>query len=158
MKNKRVRLTMLLMCVLMLLPTQAFAAENDFVVDMPSVSTRSYDSSFSLDFSESSAWYLNFDNNAFAFLNHRYVTAKYDSCSPSNSRAKVKIELYIDEDKDGNYEIYDPDGGYTYQLTVGEYIKIELPLGNTVANYRLRFVNQTSTVTSGAFTITTSRN
>ena len=67
-------------------------------------------------------------------------------------------DVYIDEDKDGNYEIYDPDGGYTYQLTVGEYIKIELPLGNTVANYRLRFVNQTSTVTSGSFTITTSRN
>ena len=101
---------------------------------------------------------MNFDNNAFAFLNHRYVSVSYDSCSPNNSGGKVRIELYIDDDEDGVYELYDPNGGYTYQLVVGELIKIELPLGNTVAKYRLRFVNLTSSVTSGNFTVTTSRN
>ena len=101
---------------------------------------------------------MNFDNNAFAFLNHRYVSVGYDSCSPNNSGGKVRIELYIDDDEDGVYELYDPNGGYTYQLVVGELIKIELPLGNTVAKYRLRFVNLTSSVTSGNFTVTTSRN
>ena len=158
MNVKKRWLAILLICVMVLLPTQVFATENDFVVDMPSASARSYDSSFTLDFSTSSVWHLNFDNNALAFLNHRYVTVNYVSCTPSNANAKVKIELYIDDDKDGTYEIYDPNGGYTYQLVVGEYIKIELPLGNTVANYRLRFVNQTTSITSGDFTVTTSRN
>jgi len=88
----------------------------------------------------------------------RYVSVSYDSCSPNNSGGKVRIELYIDDDEDGVYELYDPNGGYTYQLVVGELIKIELPLGNTVAKYRLRFVNLTSSVTSGNFTVTTSRN
>lgn len=134
------------------------SGSNDFIIDLPNVSTRSYNSSFTLDFGSSSAWYLNFDNNAFAFLNHRYVSVSYDSCSPNNSGGKVRIELYIDDDEDGVYELYDPNGGYTYQLVVGELIKIELPLGNTVAKYRLRFVNLTSSVTSGNFTVTTSRN
>ena len=85
------------------------------------------------------------------------LTRHYNSIKAEdiNSRA---IELYIDDDEDGVYELYDPNGGYTYQLVVGELIKIELPLGNTVAKYRLRFVNLTSSVTSGNFTVTTSRN
>lgn len=65
------------------------SGSNDFIIDLPNVSTRSYNSSFTLDFGSSSAWYLNFDNNAFAFLNHRYVSVSYDSCSPNNSGGKV---------------------------------------------------------------------
>ena len=66
------------------------SGSNDFIIDLPNVSTRSYNSSFTLDFGSSSAWYLNFDNNAFAFLNHRYVSVSYDSCSPNNSGGKVR--------------------------------------------------------------------
>ncbi len=147
----------LLLCALLVIPTDASASESDFVVDIPSASMRSYDSSFTLDFISSSAWYLNIDNDAFAFLNHRYVKVSYDSCTPSNEKASVKIELHIDDDEDGTYEIYDSAGSYTYQLVVGESVKIKLPLGNTVAKYRLFFVNQTASVKSGKFTVTTSR-
>lgn len=148
----------LCICAIFIFPVNAAAAENEYEIDMPSATARSYDSSFTLDFSTSSGWTLNFDNNAFAVWNHRYVTVDYDSCAPNSTTAKVKVELYIDDDEDGTYEIYDPNGGYTYQLEVGDYIKIELPHVNTVMNYRLLFVNQTSSVTSGNFTVTTSRN
>ena len=93
-----------------------------------------------------------------AAKNHKYVTVDYDSCSPHSTTAKVKIVLYIDDNEDGNYEMFDPDGGYTYQLEVGDYIKIELPYENTVKNYRLLLENQTASITSGTFTVTTSRN
>ena len=147
-----------LVFAMMVLPLNAHAATEEYVIDVPNTSARSYDSSFTLDFATSSGWTLNFDNNALAVWNHRYVTVYYNSCTPSSTTAKVKVVLYIDDDEDGTYEIYDPAGGYTYQLGVGDYIQIELPDGNTVRNYRLLIVNQTSSVTSGAFTVTTSRN
>lgn len=158
MKLHRSILSVLLICAILAFPMNAYAADSGYTVDIPGASARSYDSSFTLDFSASSGWTLNFDNNAFAVWNHRFVTVDYDSCAPSNSSAKVKVVLYIDDNEDGTYEIYDPNGGYTYQLTAGDYIKIKLPYVNTVMKYRLLIVNQTSSVTSGTFTVTTSRN
>lgn len=157
MKAKRRWLAMLLLCVMMICPTQALAAENDFVVDIPSSSARSYDSSFTLDFTTSAGWTINFDNNAFAVWNHRYINVDYESCSPHSTTAQVEIRLYIDEDEDGVYELYDPNGGYTFQLEVGDMLRIALPYENTVKKYRLMFVNLTSSISSGTFTVTTSR-
>ncbi len=149
-----------------LLCTIAFniAGSSAFAAGEPNIKlnthyTRSYNSSFTLNFSESTAWTLDFDNNAFAMLNHRYVNVEYTSCTPDRyTNAKVHVQLYIDDDEDDVYEPYDPNGGYSYQVKVGETLKITLPHGNTVKNYRLRFVNQTSAVTSGVFTVETTRN
>lgn len=157
MKLHKSLLAVLLIGAVMTFPVNAAAADDEYIIDLPNATARSYDSSFTLDFSASSGWTLNFDNNALAVWNHKYVTVDYDSCAPSSTTAKVQIVLYIDDDEDGTYEMYDPDGGYTYQLEVGDYIKIKLPHENTVKKYRLLFVNQTSSVTSGTFTVTTSR-
>jgi len=121
-----------------------------------SISPQSYDSSFTLDFSQSSAWTLDFDNNSTLIFNHKKVTIKYSSNYPSNANASVRVELYIDEDKDGTYEKYDPDGGYLYTLNKGDSLEIKLPFGNTVKNYRLYFENRTSSVTSATFSVKTS--
>lgn len=157
MNTKKRLLFALMLCALMVFPTEAFASDGDYIIDIPNVSMRFYNSSVTFDFDTYYAWGLYFDNDAFAVWNHRYVTVSYDSCTPSNAKANVKIELYVDDDDDGNYELADSDGGYTYQLVMGDYIKIELPLGNTVANYLLRISNQTASVKSGEFTVTTSR-
>lgn len=170
---KRNIMLVFLVIALLLSSTSALAEEsvtngtilskNDVLVDtdleysitLPSALARSYDSGFTLDFSDSAAWILNFDNNAFLMLNHRYVSVTYDSCNPSSStNAYVKVQLYSDEDEDGTYTLCD---GYTFQLKVNDTLKITLPEGNTVMNYRLRFVNLTTSVTSGDFTVTTSR-
>lgn len=157
MKLYKVLLVIVIVLGIAVCPANASAATDSGIINISNTSNRSYDSSFSLDFSEYKVWNLDFDNNAFAIWNHTHVTVDYTSCKPYNTNAKVKIELYIDDDKDGTYELYDPKGGYTYQLKVGDYIKIELPHGNTVKNYRLQFTNQLSSTTSGDFTVTTSR-
>lgn len=139
-------------------PANVFATDaNNYRVDAHNA--RSYNSSFLLDFSQSSSWTLNFDNNVFGPYNHRYVTVSYTSCIPSRyTNAKVQVKLYIDSDDDGVYEECDPYGGYTFTVKVGEDLKITLPHGNEVKKYRLLFVNKTNTITSGAFTVKTSRN
>ncbi|MDF2941253.1 MAG: hypothetical protein K0S01_111 [Herbinix sp.] len=121
-----------------------------------SISPQSYDSSFTLDFSQSTAWTLDFDNNSTLVFNHKKVTIKYLSNYPSNANASVRVELYIDEDEDGTYEKYDPNGGYLYSLNKGDSLEIKLPYGNTVKNYRLYFENRTSSVTSATFSVKTS--
>lgn len=121
-----------------------------------SISPMSYNSSFTLDFSQASVWTLNFNNNSTLMFNHKKVTVKYLTSNPSNINASVIIELYIDEDKDGTYVKYDPTGGYRYTIKNGEALEITLPYGNTVKNYRFVFENRTSSVTSGTFSVKTS--
>lgn len=139
----------IILCALMLCPASAYATAEEYFVYISIESSRSYSSSFALDFSASTAWTLNFNNNAFAFLNHRYVTVEYLSCNPSGTDAKIQIQLYIDNDGDGIYEEYDQEGSYTFQLKVGESTKISLPYENTVKNYRLLLINQTLSAISG---------
>lgn len=159
MRVKRLFISILL-CVLSLstMNINAAASDGQYILDVPSSTiTRSYDSSFTLDFSSSTTWTLNFDNNVFGPLNHRYVSISYLSCNPSNSNAKVSVVLYIDEDGDGTYAPYDPDGGYTYDAKVGDTIKITLPYEGAVKSYRLVMTNKTTSVTSGSFSVITSR-
>lgn len=117
--------------------------------------TKSIDTSFDLDFATSTYWTIDFDNNVFGPFNRKYVTIQYTSCNPATLNAKVSIELYIDSDKDGVYERCDPNGGYLYTLSAGEKYSFLLPYGNTVKNYRIVFGNQTSSVTSGTFSVYT---
>jgi hypothetical protein len=90
-------------------------------------------------------------------VNHTKVSVEYISNTPAAITGNVKIELWIDEDEDGVYSVYDPNGGYTYSLNKLDTLEIILPYGNAVKHYRLLFVNQTSTVTGAGFTVHTHR-
>lgn len=68
---------------------------------------------------------------------------------------QYNVELYIDEDEDGTYELYAPNSSYQYTLKVRENLEIKLPHGNTVKNYRLYIQNRTSSVTKGTFSVKT---
>ena len=139
----------------------AFAAESGLsenVIAQPVPPSKSYNSSFTLDFSQSTAWTLDFTNNAFMMFNHNKVSVEYKSNTPSNSTANVRVELYIDDDGDGVYESCDPNGGYRYTIKKGETLKIALPHGNTVKDYRLVFTNLNSAVTGATFAVKTIEN
>jgi hypothetical protein len=123
----------------------------------PGITTYSYDSSFDLNFAQSQAWTLNFNNNSTLMFNHNNVEVKYLSNTPTTVVGQVVVELWIDEDQDGEYTKYDPNGGYTYTMNKADTIQIELPYGNTVKQYRLSFVNQTNSVTSAQFSVKTYR-
>lgn len=141
---------------LVILTTSALAAfssprpEGSLPEDYPA--TRSINKTITLDFSASTNWVQDFNNSAFG-LNHNNVTVKYVSNSPSIANAYVWVELYIDDDKDGTYEQYAPDGSYRFGIKKGDTLQISLPYGRTEKEYRLRFSNRTSTVDSAVFEV-----
>lgn len=155
---KKVISVLLTIIIAMGTTVSTFAAEfklSENFVAPPIISPQSYDSSFTLDFTQSTAWTLDFNNNGFMMFNHNKVSVEYKSNTPSNSTASVRVELYIDENGDGVYESCDPNGGYRYSIKKGEILKITLPYGNTVKDYRLLFTNLNSTVTSATFAVKT---
>lgn len=116
--------------------------------------TQSINTSFTLNFSQSTIWVLDFNNSAF-LINHDEVEVKYISNTPANPSATVKIELYQeDPDSPGMYEPI--SASYTYTgVTTGSTIDMDLPEGSTLTNYRVVFTRTTSSTTSGEFSVKT---
>jgi len=110
---------------------------------------------YTLNFDESATWTVDFTNRHLIFLAHQFVTVEYKFCSPSDLRAKVTVELFINDDNDGTYDPYAPNGEYLFTLTVGGKYSIALPYGTSVKKYRLVFINQTLSVSSGTFAVKT---
>ena len=73
--------TGLLSSVAMAAHTPVGNAKNFEVLSFDS-STRSYDSDFELDFTESSVWVLDFNNDSTLIFNHQNVCLLYTSPTP----------------------------------------------------------------------------
>lgn len=98
-----------------------------------------------------------FSNEAWwGIANHDKVSVEYKTCNPSNyTNAVILLELWIDEDNDGIYEIFDPTGGYRFYLNLGDTVNINLPYGKEAKDYLLCFFNQTSNIITAVINIDT---
>lgn len=102
---------------------------------------RSIDTTFDLDFAESTNWTIDFDNEAGWFhFNHKYVDVFYESYANAVSVPSVTVKLQ--ELVDGSYETVETK----YLSSVGNTTTFELPNGGTLTSYRLRFSNTTEAI------------
>lgn len=143
MKLKKVFAIIVTVCTLV---TSVFANEPALALDEQSVklnTTKSIDSTFDLDFGESSNWYIDFDNEAGLFrFNHKYVDVYYDGFANSDSSTtRPAVTVRLKKEVDGVYEDVETKTAYpgnTYTFT--------LPNGGTLTNYRLYFTCKKDTV------------
>lgn len=156
MGKSKTKAALALLLALLMLPNSAMAA---FSTPQPvtghikyEINPRIIDTSFDLDFESSTMWTIDFQNNLYG---HSSVKVVYNSNTPTNKAGLAWITLHIDEDGDGVYEAYDPNGGYTFSLKYGETLNFDLPYGPAIMDYRVVFTNRTSSVISGNFSIKT---
>jgi hypothetical protein len=67
----------------------------------------------------------------------------------------IMLKHYKTQDNPVLYEPHAADDSYTRSMTPGSTAIIDLPYGSTVEDYRLVFTKQTSSLTSGNFSVKT---
>lgn len=134
MNKKRLMILFALLLCLLINTNSATAAESDSISEVSKSNiTRSVDTSFDLDFSESSTWTFKFDNEAGWFhFNHTHVDVYYDGYTEASYAPSVTLKLQ--ELVDGTYETVE-----TTTITLGKTKTFELPNGGKLTDYRLSF-------------------
>lgn len=137
---KKFSLAMVLFFTLALslvLPTSAaninLLDATDIVESENAVETRSIDTTFDLDFSSSSGWTIDFDNEGGWFhFNHTNVDVFYESYVNADFAPTVTIKLQKLEN--GIYNTVE-----TKYCSVGRTVSFAFPDGGTLTDYRLHF-------------------
>ena len=104
-------------------------------------------------------WALDFDNEYALLWPHRAINVTYNSNVPYTVSGEIKVMLYIDDDGDGVYTLFEDDAGNNYIDTVacGESLSLALPYGEEIKNYRLVLQRVTTSITSANLSVWTSR-
>lgn len=127
----------LLICLVL---TTSASATSGFsnVLSVPAqytYSTRSVDTTFDIDFAESTAWVLDFDNEAGLFhWNHKMVDVFYDSANKTPPKVTVKLQQ-----KNGDTYTDVSGSEYKVSLSSGNTATFTLPNGGLLTSYRLVF-------------------